>query len=104
MNIRRVLCDTSTPPPAPPPPAACWADNAFVTYDFLLSIGMKPWIELGYTPCWMSGPPAVPSDSYWPVLAPRRRRHVQRRRGRAYPPACARISKRESGCKATLLG
>ena len=70
--------------------------NAFATYDFLLSIGMKPWIELGYTPCWMSGPPAVPSDSYWPVLAPRRRRHVERRRGRAYPPACARISKRGS--------
>ena len=42
--------------------------NAFVTYDFLLSIGMKPWIELGYTPCWMSGPAAVPLDSYWPTV------------------------------------
>ena len=42
--------------------------NAFSTYDFLLSIGMKPWIELGYTPCWMSGPPAVPLDSYWPTV------------------------------------
>ena len=42
--------------------------NAFVTYDFLLSIGMKPWIELGYTPCWMSGPAAVPADSYWPTV------------------------------------
>jgi hypothetical protein len=42
--------------------------NAFATYDFLLSIGMKPWIELGYTPCWMSGPPAVPTDSYWPTV------------------------------------
>jgi hypothetical protein len=39
--------------------------NAFATYDFLLSIGMKPWIELGYTPCWMSGPAAVPANSYW---------------------------------------
>ena len=42
--------------------------NAFVTYDVLLSIGMKPWIELGYTPCWMSGPAAVPLDSYWPTV------------------------------------
>ena len=42
--------------------------NAFATYDFLLSIGMKPWIELGYTPCWMSGPPAVPVDTYWPTV------------------------------------
>lgn len=42
--------------------------NAFATYDFLLSIGMKPWIELGYTPCWMSGRPAVPPDSYWPTV------------------------------------
>jgi hypothetical protein len=70
--------------------------NAFVTYDFLLSIGMKPWIELGYTPCWMrcaplgylyqtglvcgrvltthsftverSGPAAVPLNSYWPTV------------------------------------
>ena len=31
--------------------------NAFATYDFLLSIGMKPWIELGYTPCWMVSVP-----------------------------------------------
>ena len=23
--------------------------NAFSTYDYLLSIGMKPWIELGYS-------------------------------------------------------
>ena len=97
--------------------------NAFVTYDYLLSIGMKPWIELGcarpparlgpvacgglagvgaastlvfffiggpgaraysaysaytglcrgassYTPCWMSGPAAVPMDSYWSVPRP----------------------------------
>ena len=29
---------------------------------------MKPWIELGYTPCWMSGPAAVPADSYWPTV------------------------------------
>eukprot|EP00039_Didymoeca_costata_P001494 m.52945 g.52945 ORF g.52945 m.52945 type:complete len:612 (+) comp10829_c0_seq2:51-1886(+) len=42
--------------------------NAFRTYDFLVSIGMKPWIELGYTPCWMSGPAAVPLDSYWPTV------------------------------------
>jgi xylan 1,4-beta-xylosidase len=42
--------------------------NAFQTYDFLLSIGMKPWIELGYTPCWMSGPAAVPAGSYWPTV------------------------------------
>jgi hypothetical protein len=42
--------------------------NAFVTYDFLLSIGMKPWVEIGYTPCWMSGPAAVPLDSYWPTV------------------------------------
>ena len=42
--------------------------NAFRTYDFLLSIGMKPWIELGYTPCWMSGPAAVPANSYWPTV------------------------------------
>lgn len=42
--------------------------NAFATYDFLLSIGMKPWIELGYTPCWMSGPAAVSADSYWPTV------------------------------------
>mmetsp|Transcript_9101 Transcript_9101/g.15033 ORF Transcript_9101/g.15033 Transcript_9101/m.15033 type:complete len:621 (+) Transcript_9101:93-1955(+) len=42
--------------------------NAFSTYDFLLSIGVKPWIELGYTPCWMSGPAAVASDTYWPTV------------------------------------
>jgi hypothetical protein len=42
--------------------------NSFVTYDFLLSIGMKPWVEIGYTPCWMSGPAAVPLDSYWPTV------------------------------------
>ena len=73
-------------------PALCSA----MTYDFLLSIGMKPWIELGYTPCWMrcaplgylyqtglvcgrvlnthsftverSGPVAVPLNSYWPTV------------------------------------
>eukprot|EP00658_Telonema_sp_P-2_P033435 TRINITY_DN24543_c0_g1_i3.p1 TRINITY_DN24543_c0_g1~~TRINITY_DN24543_c0_g1_i3.p1 ORF type:complete len:514 (-),score=111.05 TRINITY_DN24543_c0_g1_i3:133-1674(-) len=42
--------------------------NAFSVYDYLLGIGVKPWIELGYTPCWMSGPAAVAMDSYWPTV------------------------------------
>lgn len=42
--------------------------NAFSTYDFLLSIGVKPWVELGYMPCWMSGPDNVPPDTYWPTV------------------------------------
>ena len=42
--------------------------NAFSVYDCLLSQDVKPWIELGYAPCYMSGPAAVPMDSYWPTV------------------------------------
>lgn len=39
-----------------------------INSDALLALGVKPWIELGYTPCFISGPPAVPRDSYWPTV------------------------------------
>eukprot|EP00038_Savillea_parva_P028287 m.64191 g.64191 ORF g.64191 m.64191 type:complete len:610 (+) comp8208_c0_seq1:61-1890(+) len=42
--------------------------NPFSTYDALIAMGVKPWIELGYTPCYISGPPAVPENSYWPTV------------------------------------
>ena len=76
MPLTRLECqvsklansDTRPRPTTGGPPTISYY-NAFVTYDFLLSIGMKPWIELGYTPCWMSGPAAVPLDSCAPLAA-----------------------------------
>lgn len=43
-------------------PGAVSYYNAFSVYDFLLSAGVRPWIEIGYCPCWMSGPAAVPGN------------------------------------------